>query len=103
MGPTAGAAVSRTNLVDDVLVTTRTSTIPSMSERFGKPISLDARTEALELLVETFGCAPLASDMAVNEAADFMERDFPDAAIRSLMTVCDLTGAYRAIAVMATR
>jgi hypothetical protein len=92
MNPTSGSSVT----------VTRVGTIPTVTgPDFGKPVSLNARTEALELLVEHFGCAPLASDRAVNEAANLMEADCPDAAIRSLMTVCDLTGAYRAIAVMA--
>lgn len=95
MNPTATGA----------LTVTRVHTVPTISRtsEFGKPISLDARTEALELLVETFGCPPLASDTAVSEAADLLERDLPDGALRSLMSVCDLTGAYRAIAVMVTR
>lgn len=86
------------------LTVTRIHTIPTVSKasQFGKPIGLGARTEALELLVEIFGCPPLASDQAVDEAAGLLEKDLPDGAIRSLMTVCDLTGAYRAIAVMAT-
>jgi hypothetical protein len=75
-------------------------TVPRASE-FGKPIPLNAQLECLELMVEEWGCPQIAADAVVRETAKLLERDLPDAALRTLFTLVDLTGAYRLVAMMA--
>ena len=69
---------------------------------FGYPVSTERQAEAADVMVEQFGCKPLAADAAVREAAAYIEEDNPAAAIMALTCVCDITGAYRIIAVLCT-
>lgn len=86
------------NPTSRVLTTPGPINVPGSNGGYGP--SFDRQLDALELLVEEFGCMPAASDSAVTEAAYYIGCDLPAAALRSLMSVCDLTGAYRVMAVL---
>lgn len=81
---------------------TRFHAIPTCTaSEFGKPIPTEAQVDCVDLMVDAWGCGAIAADAVVREAAAYLEKDLPDVAIRTLMTLVDLTGAYRLLAMMA--
>lgn len=99
-----GRTQSSHAIIERYTHTERHKTIPTVTNKdseFGRPIPTEVQVDALELLVEEWGCPTAAADSVIREAAGALELDLPDMAIRSLMTLVDLTGAYRVIAMLA--
>lgn len=70
-------------------------------DAFGKPVSTARQAEAVEVAIG-FGVGPFLADGAIQEAAMYVERDDIEAALKTLYSICDLTGAYLLLAVMCT-